>query len=339
MPFSHHSHSGQFCGHARDQLEDCVRAAIARGMRTFCLTEHMPREEGHLYPEELERGVTPADLATTFKAYFATAQALREKYKSRINLSIGFEGEWISDASSPAASSFPCLPMIQAALQSHPADFFIGSIHHTCGVPIDFDRAEYERARKAAGGSDEALFAAYYDEQYAMLQALRPPVVGHFDLVRLFSDAPDEPLRGKGAIWARAQRNLAFVAGYGGLLEVNSAALRKGMAEPYPQADVCREFLRLGGRFCLSDDSHGTAQIGLNYRRVLAYLEAVGVGEVYYLVHVPSSGIQEAQGEAYETLDERFPDTAVRRCELAALRQEQFWDRCEAGKDRVPPSQ
>lgn len=53
MPFSHHSHSGQFCGHARNQLEEMVQAAIAKNMRTFCLTEHMFRYADHFYPEEV----------------------------------------------------------------------------------------------------------------------------------------------------------------------------------------------------------------------------------------------------------------------------------------------
>ena len=53
MPFSHHSHSGQFCSHAEDQLEAIVQAAIERGMEVWCLTEHMPRGEEDLYPDEV----------------------------------------------------------------------------------------------------------------------------------------------------------------------------------------------------------------------------------------------------------------------------------------------
>ena len=52
MPFSHHSHSGQFCYHAQNTLEEMVKAAIVKKMRVFALTEHMPREEVDLYPEE-----------------------------------------------------------------------------------------------------------------------------------------------------------------------------------------------------------------------------------------------------------------------------------------------
>ena len=60
MPFSHHSHSGQFCHHAQDTLEAMVLAACDRGFHTFALTEHMPRRAAHLYPEEVRPHLSSA---------------------------------------------------------------------------------------------------------------------------------------------------------------------------------------------------------------------------------------------------------------------------------------
>ena len=54
MPFSHHSHSGQFCPeHAKDMLEDVVRTAVLKDMQVLALTEHMPRGEQDMYPGEV----------------------------------------------------------------------------------------------------------------------------------------------------------------------------------------------------------------------------------------------------------------------------------------------
>lgn len=53
MPFSHHSHSGQFCGHATGTLEEMIQTAISKGMKVFALTEHMPRDVEDFYPEEV----------------------------------------------------------------------------------------------------------------------------------------------------------------------------------------------------------------------------------------------------------------------------------------------
>jgi len=54
MPFSHHSHSGQFCHHAKDTLEVVVKTAICKGMQTLVMAEHMPRDViMDSYPEEV----------------------------------------------------------------------------------------------------------------------------------------------------------------------------------------------------------------------------------------------------------------------------------------------
>lgn len=53
MPFSHHSHSGQFCAHAVDTLEEVVQTAIANGFHSLALTEHIYRPKEDFYPEEV----------------------------------------------------------------------------------------------------------------------------------------------------------------------------------------------------------------------------------------------------------------------------------------------
>ncbi|KAI2620608.1 histidinol-phosphatase [Hypoxylon sp. NC1633] len=275
MAFTMHSHSGQFCpGHAKDQLEAVIEHAISIGYTTIGLTEHMPRTSlDDLYPEELDD--PEASLAALFprhEAYLQEAQRLQAKYASQIHIIIGFEGEWLR----PAYSS------LVTQLSSHPSvDYFIGSLHHINSIPIDYDKTYYARAVASAGDTEESAHEAYYDQQHAMLSALRPRVVGHFDLVRLLSSDPGRDASNWPGVWARVRRNLAFVAAYGGWLECNSSALRKGLAEPYPARAIAEEWLRIGGRFTLSDDSHGVAQLGTNYALALDYLASLGVESVW----------------------------------------------------------
>jgi hypothetical protein len=47
--------------------------------------------------------------------------------------------------------------------------------------------------------------------------------------------------------------------------------------------------MRLGGKLCLSDDSHGPAYVGLNYTRLKAYMMKQNVKEIWYLVTSSSS--------------------------------------------------
>ena len=232
MPFSHHSHSGQFCeGHAENLLEEVIQLAIAKRIQVFALTEHMPRHDEDAYPEEIEAGWSLEKQYQNEANYFKEAIRLREKYKAQINIPIGFECDWIRPAS---------LDLIQESLRKYPFDFFVGSVHHVHTIPIDYSDELYHEARDVAGGADEQLFEDYFDAQLDMLKALKPPVVGHFDLIRLKSDNPNQSLQQMPRVWEKVLRNLEFVALYDGIVELNTASLRKGMTEPYPQADICK---------------------------------------------------------------------------------------------------
>lgn len=198
---------------------------------------------------------------------------LRQKYVSQIKILVGFEAEWIR-------SSYAAL-VAELASNEH-VDFFIGSVHHVHEIPIDYDVGFYERAKVAAGG-EERLFENYFDSQYDMLRALRPRVVGHFDLIRLFSAQPGRDLREWEGAWDRVKRNLQEIVEQGGLLEINSSALRKGLDEPYPAKAVCQEYLKLSGKLTLSDDSHGIAQVGTHFSQAVSYLETLGVEELWLL--------------------------------------------------------
>lgn len=133
--------------------------------------------------------------------------------------------------------------------------------------PIDYDRPMYERARERAGGTDERLFEDYFDAQFDMLRMVRPLVVGHFDLIRLKSDDPERSFRQWAGVWARILRNLDYVVEYGGVLELNSAALRKGMREPYPKGEICRVCLLYYISFYLHYLGNRTDNAGIPRKR------------------------------------------------------------------------
>lgn len=41
--------------------------------------------------------------------------------------------------------------------------------------------------------------------------------------------------------------------------------------------------MKMGGLFTLSDDSHGIDQVGLNFKRTLDYLHALGLQKLHFL--------------------------------------------------------
>ncbi|KAK0928020.1 hypothetical protein LTR91_006633 [Friedmanniomyces endolithicus] len=313
MPWSHHSHSGQFCGHATDTLEAVVQHAISKRMTTFCLTEHITRSDLDLYPEEISSGQNQASLARIYDDFYHEARRLQKLYADQIQLFVGFEGEWIREGSEAT---------VKDLFQRYEVDLFVGSVHHVHGFPIDFDTATYHKAREVAGGSDERMFEDYFDAQLAMLKALRPPVVGHFDLIRLKSDDPDRSFKAWPKVWQKLVRNLEFVAEYGGVVELNSSSLRKGMKECYPQVEICKTFHAMGGRFTLSDDSHGIPQVGLNYGKVLQCVERAGITELWHLAPIGPTSSDKLP-------DPRFPNVRWIDVQVTKLKEHGFWTKPE----------
>lgn len=90
-----------------------------------------------------------------------------------------------------------------------------------------------------SGGTEQQLLEDYFDAMYEMVKELKPAVVGHFDLIRLFSREKGRGLKDYGdKVWGKVERALREVRKYGGLLEVNSAAVRKKWSTPYPGPEV-----------------------------------------------------------------------------------------------------
>ena len=176
-----------------------------------------------------------AVLPPRHEAYLVEARRLQALYAPQIHLLVAFEAEYIRPDFGPH---------VHRLIADGIPDFFIGSVHHVHSIPIDYDRATYARAVAASSSSpsaseeglagEDALHADYYDLQLLMLRDLEPRVVGHFDLVRLLSDDPARDPRACRPVWDRIVRNLRVVRDAGAWLECNSAALRKGLAEPYP---------------------------------------------------------------------------------------------------------
>ncbi|KAK1244561.1 hypothetical protein MKX07_003360 [Trichoderma sp. CBMAI-0711] len=298
MAFTMHSHSGQFCpGHAVDQLEDIVLHAISLGYKTMGLTEHMPRyEERDLYPEELsDPQASLQTLPKLHSSYLLEARRLQRKYAPQIHILIAFEAEFIR----PSYTSHVHTLFNSSSL----IDYFIGSVHHVHGIPIDYDKPTYSAALAATTSkhSEEQLFEDYYDLQFDMLKALKPRIVGHFDLIRLMSEDPGRDPRLWTGVWERICRNLEFAMEIGAWLECNTAALRKGLDEPYPGRVISEKWLQLGGKFTMSDDSHGIAQVATNYSRGLAFLESLGVEHVWTFQR---QNHPEAGEDARATLDD-----------------------------------
>ncbi|SCU98045.1 LAFA_0G15104g1_1 [Lachancea sp. 'fantastica'] len=318
--YSHHSHSLDYVAHGVDCLEDVVARANEMKMELFCLTEHMPRIDAkYLYPEEASNSAE-SDLRT-LQNKFGKFLVHASEVKARdlpTKIIIGVEVEGCDTAHIAYAKEL--MDKNAGVLQ-----FCVGSLHHVNGIPIDFDQTEWNRALAYSDNNLRSLVRDYFEQQYKLICELKPLVLGHFDLFRLFcskntfvdcetgqvvSESSPNAVSAASVSFTNkwddikvlAERNLRAVASYGGLIEINTSGLRKKLEDPYPG----REFAMLakdipGTRFVLSDDAHGVSHVGVCYDQALIYIDKLlQLDQLHYLVD--DSGILKVESIGIEDL-------------------------------------
>ena len=184
------------------------------------------------------------------------------KLTSKIEVYVGFETEAYSGALDYAAK----------LREQHRPDYIVGSVHHIDDISFDMGSDQYAKALQAAGGY-ESLYSAYFDRQYELLHHLKPEVVGHFDLIRIFDanylDHLLLPL-----VWKRICRNLEFIRQEGLILDFNLRALSKGAVEPYVARPILKQALSMGIALVPGDDSHGVAGVAKGFEEGINVLKA-----------------------------------------------------------------
>ena len=138
----HGGHSGHYCGHAQDRLEDIIQEYIAQGFSWVCLTEHMPcQTDAHMPPEERDEGISVAEFNKRIDTYFEEARALKTKYADQIELLVGFETEAYTGYQEE----------VSALIDRHQPDMFVGSVHHLHDILFDAAPEDYAQAAEKSG--------------------------------------------------------------------------------------------------------------------------------------------------------------------------------------------
>ncbi|MDP3481361.1 MAG: histidinol-phosphatase HisJ family protein, partial [Desulfoprunum sp.] len=193
----HGGHSGQFCHHATDTLEEIIRQYISKQFPWVGITEHVPAISAELlYPDQKKAGLTPEFLLHRFGGYMKECRRLQEKYNSEIRIFAAMEIETYSGYET----------FIPSLIDTFRPDYIVGSVHFVDDMGFDYSQEQYDLTAEKVGGID-ALYCKYFDQQYEMIQLLKPAVVGHFDLVRIFDPNYSSRLA-KPAIMDRITRNL-----------------------------------------------------------------------------------------------------------------------------------
>jgi histidinol-phosphatase (PHP family) len=223
-----------------------------------------PVHERFLYPDERRAGFDVDRLRQRFEVYMAEARRLQSRYKGRLEILVGFETEVYSGS----------YEFIERLMDQYHPDYIVGGIHHVNDIPFDSGYQAYDQAVDAVGGVPE-LYNVYFDQQFELIQRLRPSVVAHFDLIRIFDHRYAETLRLPG-VRERIVRNLKEIFALGLILDYNVAALRKGAREPYVSRWILEQARDLGIAVVPGDDSHSVDTVGVHVTDGIAILKKMG---------------------------------------------------------------
>lgn len=247
----HGGHSGQFCDHATDTLEDIIKRYIDLEFSWVGITEHTPAITTQLLdPGQVKLGLTPEVLLNTFASYMDECRHLQEKYRSEIQIYAAMEIETYSGFEQ----------FVPFLLKRFKPDYMVGSVHFVDDISIDYSKKTYAKAVQQLG-SIEKLYCRYFDQQYEMIKLFRPAVVGHFDLIRIFDKEYKVRLQ-QPEIWQRIKRNLDLVKEFNLILDLNLRSLVKGADEPYISRSILELACDMNIAVVPGDDSHGVASIG-----------------------------------------------------------------------------
>ena len=261
----HGGHSGQFCNHAADSLEEIIQTYIDKKFRWVGITEHAPAiSDELLYRDQKKAGITSDYLFERFGEYVKECRRLQEKYREELTIFTAIEIETYSGYEH----------FVPHLVRTFSPDYLVGSVHFVNDLNFDYSAEMYQRAVDAAGGID-LLYEAYFDIQYEMLSLLRPAVVGHFDLIRIFDTDYRRRLQ-KPLILSKVRRNLELIKEYDLIMDFNLRALAKGAEEPYITRSILKLVKDYDIKVAPGDDSHGILSVGNFMQQGITLLQDAG---------------------------------------------------------------
>lgn len=250
-----HIHTS-LCKHASGSMEDYVRAAITKELRTIVFLEHL--EAGISYGERT--WLTAAD----FAVYFREGKRLREKYADRITIKLGVEVGYNPLAMDTLRQRMGRYSWDMVGLSYH---FLFDGGHHLNMV----SRKRCNIDALAAVGPDKVI-ARYFSGLIKALESFdNVTVLCHLDAVMRHYPG----LRFNDGHWDQVDCLLDIVRRKNMLLEVNTSgyALRN---EPYPNRRILRKAVQLGIPLTAGSDAHQPEQVGRYFDLLPGYLSGLG---------------------------------------------------------------
>jgi histidinol-phosphatase (PHP family) len=240
-----HNHT-TLCNHATGSMEDYILKAISLGIDTFGFSCHAPMDFEPEYRMSLKQS----------KDYETDILRLKEKYKNKITILLGYEVDYMSN------EKF----LEKDILQNTKVDYLIGSVHF-----IDkwgFDNPEFIGIYKEK--EIDTIWIEYFNAVSNMIKSGYFDIVGHLDLIKVFKYLPKQNIK------SLAFQTMQDIKNSGMVLEINSSGLRKPIEEQYPSKQLLELAFELDIPITFGSDAHAIDQIGFGYEHIIKLAKTIG---------------------------------------------------------------
>ncbi len=253
----YHMHTW-LCRHADGKLEEYAESALAQGITEICFTPHIP------FPG-YRTGFLDNRLRMDIREFPVFEEAILRVRRSYPELTVlmGVEAEW-EDGVEEFLSGF---------LSAHAFDFVLLSVHFVSAWPegewlFDFDPSAMPLNRR---------YRDYFKAIAAGIKSGLFDGVAHLDLIK----QPGKPVLTTNR--ADVEEVLTLCRDRGMSMEINTAGLRKEIAETCPAPEIIRLALAEGVPVTIGSDAHKPAQVGLAFDQIaLEYGERLAAATVSY---------------------------------------------------------
>lgn len=248
-----HTHTA-FSTDSKATPESMIEGAIAKGLRTLCITDHMDYD----YPGE------PGEFVFEPTHYFDTFTRLKEIYRGKIDLRIGIE---LGLRNEPELYE-QMRNRYNDLLRSYPFDFVIGSTH--CLQNTDpYYRDYWEQ------GNEDGVLRYFEANLFNATEYDGFQVFGHLDYVLRYM--PDGGKVSEALYKEVLHETLRALIARGKGIEVNTNSLRNGLIDPHPGLFALKEYLALGGEILtIGSDAHKPEHLAYEFERTAALLQSLG---------------------------------------------------------------
>lgn len=251
-----HNHTS-LCNHANGTMEEYIQKAIEEKIDVFGFSEHAPMDFDPKYRMDISQ-----------KSFYENeVKNLKEKYVNDIEILLAYEVDFMQNRS-----------LIMDEVLNADVDYLIGSVHFIQDKNKDnlwgFDNPEFIGKYKEKNIDD--IWIDYFSAIKQMAKSNLFNVVGHLDLIKVFKYLPKKDIR------IIASEALKEIKKSDMVLEINSAGLRKPIAEAYPSKELLSLAYELDIPITFSSDAHSVDHIGYKYSDAVNLAKDVGYSKCTY---------------------------------------------------------